>query len=308
METLGQIAQKINIDPGRLRLDEPMRLHTSFRIGGPADLFLEPADLPGLSRSLEVLRAEGVPTFVIGGGANLLVGDRGLRGAVVSLERLDRMGPRNGELWAEAGTPVDLLCEECLALGRSGLEDFYGMPGSLGGSLFMNARCYEKDFSAVAGEILAISPQGRLESLSPPPASWSYKASPFQRGGMYEGWVIAAAALRLGSGDGAKIAAVMRSRRLDRTAKGHYAWPSAGSMFKNDRSFGRPTGAILDALGFRGRRIGDAAVSPLHANIFVNLGRAKASDVRALVDLASQAALEAYGFKLEPEVRFVGEF
>ncbi len=100
----------------------------------------------------------------------------------------------------------------------------------------------------------------------------------------------------------------MRARRLDRVSKGHYRLPSAGSMFKNNRDFGKPTGAILDGLGLRGARIGDAGISPWHANIFVNLGRASAADMRALIEKAQAAAREAYGFSLEPEVLFMGEF
>ena len=285
-----------------------MKTHTSFRIGGPCDLFLEPGSMAELESALTVLRAEGQPIFILGGGANLLVGDRGIRGAVVHLGGLRAISRRGEALWAEAGVPIDLLCEDCLARGLSGLEDFYGMPGSLGGALFMNARCYEKDFASVTKQITAISPLGEVRNFAQSAEGWSYKFSPFQAGGSLEGWIVTGACLALVQGDAAATASTMVSRKRDRMAKGHYAWPSAGSMFKNDRRFGKPTGAVLDGLGLRGFRIGDAAVSPLHANIFINLGSATASDMRKLIDLATARTWSAYGINLEPEVRFIGTF
>jgi UDP-N-acetylmuramate dehydrogenase len=308
MKNLWQIAQKINIGPDRVRFDEPMKDHTTFRIGGKADLFVEPASLDELEAAVKVLRAGEIPIFILGGGANLLVGDGGIRGAVIHLGRLASLSWRGEETWAEAGVAIDLLCENCLALGLSGLENFYGMPGSLGGALFMNARCYERDISAVAREIMAIGPEGQRKSFALPAGSWAYKSSPFQPGGSLEGWIVAGALLALERGEAPAIASTMRARKEDRISKGHYAWPSAGSMFKNDRRFGKPTGLILDSLGLRGYRIGDAGVSPCHANIFVNFGEATASDMRSLIDYAAARALAAYGFGLEPEVRFVGAF
>lgn len=308
MKNLWQIAQKINIGPGKVRLDEPMKEHTTFRIGGAADLFVAPGNLAELVSAIDVLRAAGLPIFVLGGGANILVGDGGIRGAVIHLGGMNSLAGLADGLWAGSGVPIDLLCEEALARSLSGLENFYGMPGSLGGSLYMNARCYEKDISGAVKDILAVGPGGEISTFALPPEAWSYKTSLFQSGGRLEDWIIAGASLSLGAGEAPEIAAVMVARKKDRIAKGHYAWPSAGSMFKNDRSFGKSTGAILDSLGLRGCRIGDAAISPFHANIFVNLGSARAADMRALICLAAEKAHSAYGFKLQPEVRFIGAF
>jgi UDP-N-acetylmuramate dehydrogenase len=285
-----------------------MKEHTTFRIGGTADLFIEPSNLAELESAIDVLRDDGIPLFVLGGGANLLVGDEGIRGAVLHLGGLKSISLLADGIWAEAGVPIDLLCEDSLARGLSGLENFYGMPGSLGGALYMNARCYEKDISDVVKEILAIGPGGVSRSFILPQDAWSYKSSPFQAGGKLEDWIIAGARFALEAGEAPEIAATMVARKKDRVAKGHYAWPSAGSMFKNDRNFGKPTGVILNSLGLRGYRIGDAAISPLHANIFVNLGSAKAADMRTLIDYAADKAYSAYGFKLQPEVRFIGVF
>jgi UDP-N-acetylmuramate dehydrogenase len=138
--------------------------------------------------------------------------------------------------------------------------------------------------------------------------SWSYKRTPFMPGGALAGAVIVGASFKLARGGTEAIAARMAELEADRAAKGHFDYPSAGSLFKNDRNFGRPTGRILDELGFRGKRVGDAMVSQKHANIFVNAGRASAADMVALIQTAQDAARRAFGIELEPEVIRLGEF
>jgi UDP-N-acetylmuramate dehydrogenase len=309
MEKLWQIVQKINIDPSRFRRGEPMSAHTTFGIGGPADFYLKIASAAELSALLPALDAADIPWLALGGGANLLVGDGGIRGLVLDLSGLAWARREGGKLSAGAGMSVDTLCLQALADELAGLENFYGMPGTLGGALFMNARCYEKDFCETVESIDIVSPAtGEARTVRPSPEQWGYKRSPFQPGGEWAGWIVAGATFALGAGNAEAIAATMRARRLDRRAKGHYRLPSAGSMFKNNRDFGKPTGAILDSLGLRGARVGDAGISPWHANIFVNFGRASAADMRALIEKAQAMALEAYGFALEPEVLFIGEF
>jgi len=256
-------------------------------------------------------RKEGLPLFVLGGGANVLVGDRGMRGIVLDTSLLRGVRAEGGQLVAGAGLAMDELCLEALARGRGGLEDFAGMPGSVGGAVYMNARCYEVEIS----QVLAWASSARIEgALSRRPVAareWSYKRSPYQGGGPASGELVLEAAFSLRALDDvgvAHAASVMRARRADREAKGHYRLPSAGSVFKNDRSFGAPTGALLDRLGLRGRRIGDALVSPWHANIFVNAGAATAADMRSLIELAQAEARAKLGLELEPEVMMVGDF
>jgi len=183
------------------------------------------------------------------------------------------------------------------------------LPGSVGGAVFMNARCYEREFADVIEGIDYIEPTtGDIGSTDIARPEWSYKRTPFMRGGLLDGAVVVGASFRLAHGERSAIAARMAELEDDRRAKGHFDWPCAGSFFKNDRSFGRPTGKILDELGFRGRRIGDAMVSPRHANIFVNAGAASAADMLALVAEARTAALKAFSVDLEPEVMMLGEF
>ncbi|HOV93587.1 MAG TPA: UDP-N-acetylmuramate dehydrogenase [Spirochaetales bacterium] len=323
MQTLRQLAQKINNMGIKVALDEPMASHTTFHIGGPADLFVWIKTASELARVTKVLEEEGVPVFVLGGGANLLVCDEGFRGAIIDLTGLCNVALcRTGDaVCSEAGIAIDTLAEQYLALGLEGMEDFYGMPGTLGGALFMNARCYEHEISELVegfwllkdsnGHTLArngrIEGKGYCQYFANDPLLWGYKRSPFQQGEPYAGRLIVSAKLRARPGSPESIASRMRSRKNDRQAKGHYRYPSAGSMFKNNRSFGKPTGMLIDGLGLRGMRIGDAQVAPWHGNIFVNRGSARAKDMIALIKSVRTCVLEAFGFALEPEVVFLDE-
>jgi UDP-N-acetylmuramate dehydrogenase len=327
--TLRDFLEKINIG-SEVTWEEPMSRHTTFGIGGPAEAFVRPTGPDSALRLLGAARREGVPLFVLGGGANLLVGDKGIRGIVLDASALRWAREEGGEggerlLVAGAGLSVDELCLEALARGLGGLEDFFGMPGSVGGAVYMNARCYEREIADLLAWALSApgtgdsgvlgAPDGaaarRLEASGRVGGGWDYKRSPYQPGGAAAGELLLEAAFRVRALDdegAARCAAAMRGRRADREAKGHYRLPSAGSMFKNDRAIGVPTGKLLDGLGMRGRRIGDAMVSEWHANIFVNAGRATAADMRALVELARAEAKEKLGVELEPEVLMAGEF
>ena len=322
MSTLREFLLKGNIR-AEFSWEEPLSLHTTFGIGGPAELFARPADAASALALTAAARVLGVPLFVLGGGANILVGDRGIRGIVMDTSglRQARIEPAlDTELEAErrilvagAGISVDELCLQALAAGLSGLEDFAGMPGSVGGAVYMNARCYEREMSEVLAWVSTADAAGRTSRrlVTAEGGGWSYKRSPWQPGGAEAGGIILEAAFRVAPADdegAARVARAMRGRRADREAKGHYRLPSAGSVFKNDRSFGAPTGVILDRLGMRGRRVGDAMVAPWHANIFVNAGRATAADMRGLVELAQAEARRSLGMELEPELLMVGDF
>ncbi|HUW41073.1 MAG TPA: UDP-N-acetylmuramate dehydrogenase [Rectinemataceae bacterium] len=312
MPTLRDFLEKINIR-AEIGFGESMASHCSFGIGGPADAFVRPLDAEAAAELFAAARAEGIPLFVLGGGANILVGDRGIRGIVLDMGglaalRFEALEDGRVLLAAGAGLDVDDLCLEALCRGLGGLEDFAGMPGTVGGSAFMNARCYEREFSQVLAWVESAGAGGKPLRRTLDPSEWAYKRSPYQPGGARSGELILAAAFSLAPAEPAALAAAMRGRRADREAKGHYRLPSAGSVFKNDRALGAPTGKILDELGFRGRRIGAAAVSDWHANIFVNTGGAAAADMRALIELARDEARSRLGVELEPEVLMVGEF
>lgn len=324
MPTLRDFLQKSNIR-AEVTSEEPMSRHTSYGIGGPAEAFARPEDAASAVALMTAARREGIPLFILGGGANILVGDKGIRGIVMDTSRIASTRLEPGYtgvpcLVAGAGVSMDTLCLDALARGLGGVEDFAGMPGSVGGSVYMNARCYEAEMSRVLAWVSSADGEGRVSRrpvatvVAPdaaPAPGWAYKRSPYQAGGPAEGELILEAGFRLAPLDdeaAARNARVMRERRSDREAKGHYRLPSAGSVFKNDRALGAPTGVLLDRLGLRGKRIGDAMISPWHANIFVNAGGASAAEMRRLIELARTEARARLGAELELEVLIAGEF
>lgn len=313
MSTLRKFIDKCNID-AEVEYEPPLSTRTTLRIGGPADAIVMPRDEASLARLLATTAAEGVPAFVMGGGANILASDSGYRGVIIStafLAESGRAGPAEiveGGVEAGAGLPVAELVAGALELGLEGLEFAAGLPGSVGGAVYMNARCYGAEFADVLDRVDYIDRDGSVGSTMVDRAEWEYKRTPFMPGGRLDGAVVVRARLRASPGDRRAVAERIAALEADRRAKGHFDYPSAGSTFRNDRSFGRPTGALLDELGFRGRRIGDAMVNPKHANIFVNAGKASARDMAALIEAARREAFAAFGLKLVPEVVFLGSF
>ncbi|MDR3193039.1 MAG: UDP-N-acetylmuramate dehydrogenase [Treponema sp.] len=303
------------------RFDEPMSGHTAFRVGGPADLWIRPGEkafpvVAGLV--LRLAREEGIPLFILGGGANLVVSDRGIRGIVLDTGAwtglLEEGDPSS--LWIRAGTPVDQAAE--LAAGRSlsGLEFLAGMPGSVGGAVWMNARCYDRSVSDVLGEteflVFPASNQGRdsgpargeIKRVPVKREEFGYKKSPFQA---IEALILAAC-FTLAPGSPEKIREKMEALRRDRKERGQYRFPSAGSAFKNHRTLGAPTGRIVDEMGLLGFAIGGARVAPWHGNFIINQGNATAGDIRALVEELIRRIRAERGFAPEPEILFVGEW
>ena len=298
-------AEKINIR-GSLRQKEPMSAHTSFRIGGPADLYAVPEDQEDLVRLLEQADALELPRFILGGGANILVADAGIRGLVIDMASFTERKIRDATLSAGAGLPISDAAEEASRAGLSGLEFIYRMPGSTGGALWMNARCYGSSIVDVTAQVVYLDRSYRLAALSPAAGEggFSYKYSPFQ----HNGGIILRADFSLAPGDPERITAQMEEVAADRDEKGHFQYPSAGSVFKNNRAFGIPTGKLLDELGMRGLRRGDAQIAPFHGNLIVNHGSASAEDVRWLVETAQRTVFDKRGLVLEPEIRFIGEW
>ena len=282
-----------------------MDRHTWFAIGGPADLYVAPGDLEQLRQVYRLALDEGLPRFLLGAGANILVSDRGIRGVVIDLGRLRGLRVEGDRVAAWAGVAMSDLAAEASAAGLAGLESFFAMPGQVGGSVWMNARCYERSVSDCLESVDLLNDSLEVERVPRGEGDYSYKRSPFQG---REG-VILGATFRLQPGASPEaLRARMGEIRADRERKGHFIHPCAGSMFKNNHAFGMPSGRLIDSLGFRGRRVGGAMVSELHANIIVNAGRATASEVDALAREIEIKVKEEYGFDLEREVLLVGDW
>ena len=313
---------------GSLRYDEPMYRHCTFKVGGKADVWVRPAKDVFPSYTARLLRAakeEGIPVFVLGAGANVVISDRGIRGIVLDTASYRGIGKREDreakgdsdfdELKAMrelslfsvsvlSGTSVDGLTFRLAERGLSGLEFLAGMPGSVGGAVWMNARCYEKSVSDVLLETEILNEAFEREKIPFRAEDFSYKKSPFQQREV----LILSARFAVRFRESKEIRREMEGYRQDRRDKGHYRFPSAGSAFKNNRDFMEPTGRIIDQLGLRGLSIGGAQVAPWHGNFVINTGNATANDIRALMSEVSRRVKEERGFILESEVLFVGDW
>jgi UDP-N-acetylmuramate dehydrogenase len=293
----------IKID-GVMKRDEPMAGHTSFHLGGPADMYVVPLNLDDVRIVISACAGERIPCFLLGGGTNLLVADRGVRGVVLDLTSLSGMEVKGNSVTALAGSPVSDLAELAGRHGLSGLEFAYALPGTVGGAVWMNARCYDGEVSGILEYAEYLAKDGTPCRRRKESSEWAYKLSPFQSMQV----PIVSARFRLAPGDPARIAAAMAEHRADRVQKGHFRFPCAGSIFKNNRAFGAPTGRLVDSLGLKGTAVGGAQVAPFHGNIIVNTGGASANDVRALMERVEEEVSRRLGFTLEREVILVGEW
>jgi UDP-N-acetylmuramate dehydrogenase len=303
VENVRELTRKIKIGIP-IRYDEPMAKHTSFHIGGSADAYAAPRSVEEIKELHSFCRQSGLPCFLLGGGTNLLVSDRGIRGMVVDISGVRGVGREGEEIAALAGSTMEETAGFALFEGLSGLEFTAGLPGSVGGAVWMNARAYEKSISDVLVRTEVLQADGTVRIIRTDPGEWGYKRSPFQNADA----LILCAFFSLQHGDRERMEEEMRRLRADRETKGHFLHPCAGSVFKNNRDFGAPTGKLIDSLGLKGRRIGDAAIASFHGNIIVNLGKATAADVLSLILLIESEVKQKLGFTLEREVLLAGEW
>lgn len=282
-------------------LDEPMSKHTSFRIGGPADLFVTPDDIDELRDVIAACRAAGVPHFVLGCGSDLLVADEGYRGVIVSCTKGLVNVAIDGETMAcQAGVPLREASEMACELGLSGLEFACGIPGSVGGACFMNAGAYGGCVADVLESVRCLMPDGTQQSLPVEELALGYRASRVRD----EGLVVLSATFRLHESDQDDIRARMDDFTQRRRKKQPLELPSAGSTFK--RPEGHFAGKLISDAGLKGYAHGGAGVSTKHAGFVVNNGGATAADVHAVIRHVQDEVERQFGVRLEPELRFLG--
>ena len=303
MFNLGEKVAKINL-LGRVLYEEPLSRHTTFAVGGPAEVMVFPATIGDLQAVWEFCHNQEVPLFVLGKGANLLASDQGLRGVTVNLTQLNSWRFEGSLFRCQAGLSIDTAVELCRDRGVSALEAFYGMPSSVGGAFWMNARCYGREAAEVFVSAIVLDSEKGLHEVTFPPSAWSYKVSPFQT---LPGIIVEVTIQTVPQGCDV-LQKIMNANYDDRRQKGHYRLPCAGSIFKNDRRFHDPSGVIIDRCGLKGLRHGKAVVSDWHGNIIVNEGGASASDLRQLIKDVQQRVYDQTGFLLEEEVLYVGDW
>lgn len=299
-------------DRARLRRDEPLAPYTTFKIGGPADVLYDATSADDLANAVVTARSLGVPYFVLGLGANILIGDRGFRGLVIRNTAGHYTFHDDGRLWVESGAVMGRLIPEAVARSWSGIEHYVGIPSTVGGAIWQNlhflspapARERTMFIEEVFESCQLLTGDGSRHMADRVEMAFGYDTSALH----HTGEIVLAVTFRLTAGDPAAMHRVMQENLSWRGAKHPWLeyYPSVGSIFKKIEGVG--AGRLIDQVGLKGHRHGDAQISAIHANIMVNLAHATAKDVRELIAIAQDAVWQKFSQRLEPEIRFVGEF
>lgn len=297
-----QVAEALRtIIRGEVLPAEPLARHTTLRVGGQADVLAFPGDVDELMASIRFARERGLPLNVIGRGSNLIVPDEGVRGLVVNITRAtSRVRFQGPDVEVGAGFPLPRLVRMAARRGLGGLESLAGVPGTVGGGLYMNAGASGQAIGDVTEEVRAVRPDGELVVLGRADMRFGYRSSRLQAGDL----IALSVRLRLYPGERAAIEAAVHKGMARRGETQPLDYPNAGSIFRNPP--GDHAGRLIEAAGCKGMRVGDAQVSPRHANFIVNLGQASAVDVLRLMAIVYRHVREVFGIALEPEVRLLG--
>lgn len=301
------LAQELRLVAGvRIKVSEPLARYTSMKVGGPADFFIEVDTGAALTRVLMTLSRYKANFCLLGNGSNVLISDRGLRSAVIHLA-----GEFKQVEWREEGEiirvkvgaafAVTQLVREAARKGYSGMEFAEGIPGTMGGALFMNAGAYGSELEKVIDQVDGFTREGEPMRLSRNDMTFTYRDSHLPAG-----MVVTEVRLRLRQEDSAKVTSRVRELVTKRKASQPSGYPNSGSMFRNPPGYF--AGRLIEAAGLKGKRIGQAQISQRHGNFIVNLGGAKAEDVRRLMELARAEVRAQFGVELEPEVRLLGDW
>lgn len=291
------------IEPNRFRLDEPMKLHTTFKIGGPADCLIFPASMEETEKVLALVNEYQLPLTILGNGSNVLVQDKGIRGVVVKFARpMAKIRHEGTRIIAGAGALLKDVSEAAAQSSLTGLEFACGIPGSIGGAIFMNAGAYDGEMKNVADTVRTVDRAGNIHTYSRDELDLGYRHSRFQDNGE----AIVEVELSLEPGDSKAIRAKMDDFTQRRESKQPLEMPSAGSTFKRPKGYF--AGTLIQETGLKGLQVGGAQVSTKHAGFVVNAtGNATAADVRGLIHEVQQRVYEKHGVMLHPEVRIIGD-
>ena len=298
-----QFCQKLKkqLTAGTLLEREPMSKHTSFRIGGPADFFVQPANEEELWNALHLARQEKVPFFIVGNGSNLLVSDEGFRGMILHTGgMLKDIFVEGDVIYAQAGALLRTVAKTALEHGLAGMEFAAGIPGTLGGAVCMNAGAYGGEMKDILLDAEVLTQEGERLVLPVEELNLSYRHSVI----FEKNYVVLAAHIRLSRGDTAEIKNRMNELAGARRDKQPLEYPSAGSTFK--RPEGYFAGKLIQDAGLKGYTVGGAQVSEKHSGFVINRGGATAEEVRFLIRQVQQKVRSQFGVELEPEVRMLG--
>lgn len=280
---------------------EPMSKHTTFRIGGNADIFVTPTTDEQVVGAINIARNNNLNYYIVGNGSNLLVKDNGFRGVIIQLyKKFNKITVSEDTITAQAGALLSSTAKQALNNSLSGMECLSGIPGTIGGAVCMNAGAYGGEIKDIC-KFVKVFADGEIKTITNEEAGFGYRTSNIMKNNM----IVLEAVLKLEKGNMSEIGAKMSELMSQRNSKQPVELPSAGSTFK--RPEGYFAAKLIDDSGLRGYSVGKAQVSPKHCGFVVNNGGAKASDVLKLIEDVSDVVMDKYGVKLEPEVRIIGE-
>lgn len=299
--------------------NEALAPKSTFKVGGTARLFITPQTPEQLESSISAVRSAELSYFVTGGASNVVYPDGIYEGAIISTQAIkeifydpDETLPDGSILVScQCGLPIAAFVDFCTRKNLTGAEQFAGLPGTIGGAVYMNARCFDRSISDIlysTKHIEYIKDKAKMVDLPFNASDWDYKKSPFQATQDKAQRYITQATFRLtpaGASAHDRISADCKKYIAERVDKGHFKYPSAGSVFKNNHAFGAPSGKLIDDCGLKGLTCGGAQIAPFHGNFIINTGSATATDIRNLVSQVQKAVYDKFGFNLEPEIIFI---
>ncbi|MCI6995867.1 MAG: UDP-N-acetylmuramate dehydrogenase [Eubacterium sp.] len=287
----------------RILMEEPMKKHTTFRLGGPADFFLCPSDVNQIPEIIHICREEGIPWFVLGNGSNLLVSDQGYRGVVIQIyKNMNQITVEGTRIYAQAGALLSAVSKKAMEAGLTGMEFASGIPGTLGGAAVMNAGAYGGEMKDILVSVTVLTDEGEQKVLKAEELNLGYRTSIIKE----RGYIVLDGVLQLQAGNRDAIKTRMEELKVQRVTKQPLEYPSAGSTFK--RPEGYFAGKLIEDAGLRGYRVGGAQVSEKHCGFVINTGDAATSDVVQLIHNVQNIIWNKFKVKLEPEVKFLGDF
>ncbi len=294
---------KNTIDEISIYKNEPMKKHTTFRVGGPADYFIVPKSLEEVRQVIALCKEMSLPYYILGNGSNLLVSDNGYRGVVIQIyKELGEIEVQGECIRAQAGALLSKVGSVALAEALTGFEFAAGIPGCVGGAVVMNAGAYGGEMKDILESVTVLTPEGEVLTLTNEELELGYRTSIIAK----KGYIVLEAIFKLRKGNQQDIKACMDDLRMKRTTKQPLEYPSAGSTFK--RPEGYFAGKLIEDAGLRGFTVGNAQVSEKHCGFVINKGEATAKDIWSLMQQVSQIVWDKFGVKLEPEVKRLGDF
>lgn len=287
----------------QVKKDEPMKSHTTFRVGGPADYFVTPQTAEEVAKVIEACTQEKGPYYIVGNGSNLLVSDKGYEGVIIQIyKQMNQVKVEGAQIHAQAGALLSMIAKRALDAELTGFEFAAGIPGTLGGACVMNAGAYGGEMKDVLKSVTVLTDKGEVKTLAKEELELGYRTSVIAK----KGYIVLEAVLELQKGEKEKIQAVMDDLKERRVTKQPLEYPSAGSTFK--RPEGYFAGKLIQDAGLRGFQVGGAQVSEKHCGFVINKDQATASDVMNLMNQVSDKVYEEFGVRLQPEVKRLGEF